>query len=122
MMAHAWPTIVGGGMLDPRGYGPLYAFKIFSHRALRYATPFLHVIVFATNVALLGEGWIYVVTLAAQVALLAAAALSPVTGGRVRLFSLCYYYVLVTASLAAGFWDWLWKGTPATWERAEGRS
>jgi glycosyltransferase involved in cell wall biosynthesis len=122
MMAHAWPTIVGGGMLDPRGYGPLYAFKIFSHRALRYATPFLHVIALGTNVALVGEGWIYLVTLAAQVALLAAAALSPVTGGRVRLFSLCYYYVLVTASLAAGFWDWLRKGTPATWERAEGRS
>ena len=31
-------------MLDPRGYGPLYALEIYSHRALRYATPFLHVI------------------------------------------------------------------------------
>ena len=29
---------------------------------------------------------------------------------------------LVTASLAAGFWDWIRRGTPATWERAEGRS
>ena len=38
------------------------------------------------------------------------------------LFALCYYYVLVTASLAAGLWDWLRRGTPTTWERAEGRS
>jgi hypothetical protein len=30
-------------------------------------------------------------------------------------------YVLVTASLAAGLWDWLSKGTPPTWERAQGR-
>jgi glycosyltransferase involved in cell wall biosynthesis len=122
MMAHAWPTIIGGGMLDPRGYGPVYGFEIFSHRVLRYATPFLHVIALAANVALVREGAVYVATLTTQLALLGAAALSPLTGGRVRLFSLCYYYVLVTASLAAGLWDWLRKGTPATWKRAEGRS
>ena len=63
-------------MLDPRGYGPLYALEIFSHRVLRYATPFLHVVALGANVALLGRGSVYVVTLAAQLALLAAAALS----------------------------------------------
>jgi hypothetical protein len=31
-----------------------------------------------------------------------------------------YYYVLVTASLVAGLWDWLRTGTPAGWEKAEG--
>ena len=55
MMSHAWPAVLGGGMLDPRGYGPLYALEIFSHRALRYATPFLHVVALGTNVALLGR-------------------------------------------------------------------
>ena len=30
------------------------------------------------------------------------------------------YYVLTTASLAAGLWDWLTRGTPAGWEPAEG--
>ena len=29
-------------MLAPRGYSPLYAFEIASHRLLRYASPFLH--------------------------------------------------------------------------------
>src|SRR5438477_487667 len=56
MMSHAWPTGIGGGMLDPRGYGPAYALEVFSHRALRYSTPFLHVIAFGTNVALVREG------------------------------------------------------------------
>ena len=124
MMSHAWPTVIAGGMLDPRGYGLLYGFEIFSHRLVRYATPFLHVIALGTNVALvaMGGGALYVVTLAAQLALLVAAALAPVTRGRVRLFALCYYYVLVTVSLAAGLWDWLRTGTPTTWERAEGRT
>ncbi len=122
MMSHAWPMVVRGGMLDPRGYGLLYGIEIFSHRVLRYATPLLHVIALGTNVALVERGSVYVVTLALQLAVLVAAALNPVTGGRVRVFALCYYYVLVTASLAAGLWDWLRKGTPATWERAEGRA
>jgi hypothetical protein len=30
------------------------------------------------------------------------------------------YYVLTTASLAAGLYDWLRHGTDATWEVAEG--
>ena len=27
MMSHAWPIVLRGGMLDPRGYGPLYALR-----------------------------------------------------------------------------------------------
>jgi hypothetical protein len=100
-------------MLDPRGYGAVYAFEILSHRALRYATPFLHVAALGTNLALLSQGWIYIVTLAIQLALLAAAA----SGGRSRLPALCRYYVLMTASLAAGLWDSLRHGTTPTWER-----
>jgi len=30
------------------------------------------------------------------------------------------YYVLTTASPAAGMWDWLRHGTSASWEAAEG--
>jgi glycosyltransferase involved in cell wall biosynthesis len=121
MMSHAWP-IVFGGMLDPRGYGFLYGFEIFSHRVLRYATPLLHLIALAANIALVGSGSVYVATLVCQLAVLAGAWAGRMTGGRVRVLSLLYYYVLVTASLAAGFWDWIRRGTPATWERAEGRS
>ena len=121
MMSHAWPAVLAGGMLDPRGYGPLYALEVYSHRLLRYATPLLHVVALAVNVPLAFGSTLYAVTLAAQVAFLAAAAMGRLTNGRPRPLGLAYYYVLVTASLAAGLWDWLRHGTPTTWERAEGR-
>jgi cellulose synthase/poly-beta-1,6-N-acetylglucosamine synthase-like glycosyltransferase len=118
MMSHGWPIVVRGGMLSPRGYGPLYALMIFSHRILRYLSPFLHVIALATNVALVGDGWVYLATLAVQVAVLLAALLAPIMPARPLL--LARYYVLTTASLAAGLWDWITQGTPAGWEPAEG--
>jgi cellulose synthase/poly-beta-1,6-N-acetylglucosamine synthase-like glycosyltransferase len=118
MMRGLWDVLVGEGMLSPRGYTPLYAFQVFAHRALRYASPFLHVLALAANIALIGQGPVYVVTLALQVALLAGAALA----GAVPLapLRLARYYVLVTASIAAGFWDRLRLGPQAAWDRVEG--
>ncbi len=118
MMGHTWPIVVRGGMLSPRGYDPLYALMIASHRVLRYLSPFLHLIALGTNIALLGHGWIYIVTLAAQVGVLLAALAATVVPA--RPFLIARYYVLTTASLAAGLWDWLTRGTPAGWEPAEG--
>jgi len=118
MMGHTWPIVVRGGMLSPRGYDPVYALMIASHRILRYLSPFLHVIVLATNIVLLGQGWVYAVTLALQIAVLLAALAARAIPARPLLVA--RYYVLTTASLAAGLWDWLVRGTPAGWEPAEG--
>ena len=120
MMSHTWPIVFRGGMLSPRGYGLGYALMILSHRILRYATPALHAVALLANSLLVvdGAGTLYAVTLALQLALLAAAGL----GGsvRVRPLLVARYYVLTTASLAAGLWDWLRHGTSASWESAEG--
>jgi cellulose synthase/poly-beta-1,6-N-acetylglucosamine synthase-like glycosyltransferase len=120
MMSHTWPIVLRGGLLSPRGYPPGYALMILSHRALRYATPFLHALALAANVALvaLGAGPLYTVTLALQLLLLLAAALAGVI--RARPLLIARYYVLTTASPAAGLWDWLRHGTDAAWEAAEG--
>jgi cellulose synthase/poly-beta-1,6-N-acetylglucosamine synthase-like glycosyltransferase len=120
MMSHGWPIVLRGGMLSPRGYGPLYALMIVSHRVLRYLTPFLHVAAFALNLALvaLGAGPLYWVALAAQVALVIAALLAPAVPARPLLIA--RYYVLTQASLVMGLWDWLRHGTPAGWEPPEG--
>ena len=120
MMSHTWPILLRGGMLSPRGYPLGYALMIVSHRLLRYLTPGLHAVALAANVALLalGAGPLYLVTLALQLAVLAAAALAGVLGARPLLIA--RYYVLTTASPAAGLWDWLRHGTPASWEAAEG--
>jgi len=120
MMSHTWPILLRGGMLSPRGYTPGYALMIFSHRVLRYCSPGLHVIALAANIALvaLGAGALYTVTLVLQLALLLAAMAAGVV--RVRVLQLARYYVLTTASPAAGLWDWLRHGTSAAWEAAEG--
>jgi hypothetical protein len=118
MSSQAWRTMLRGGMLSPRGYDPLYAVMIASHRLLRYATPFLHLIALGTSIALLGHGWVYAVAVALQVAVLVAALLARIVP--VRPFLIARYYVLTTAALAAGLWDWVRRGAPAMWEPAEG--
>lgn len=118
MMNRTWGVLLHDRMLSPRGYGPLYAYEMLSHRALRYASPFLHLIALAANIALVGEGWVYIATLAAQGALLAAAALGRVIPAwPLRIAS---YYVSVTASIAAGLIDRIRSGPATTWEPVEG--
>jgi cellulose synthase/poly-beta-1,6-N-acetylglucosamine synthase-like glycosyltransferase len=118
MMVGLWDIVVGEGMVSPRGYPPLYAFEIASHRLLRYASPLLHLVALVANAFLLGAGWFYVVTFVLQLALVAAALL-----GRVMPllpFRIARYYVLTTASIAAGLWDRFRHGTGGRWEKAEG--
>jgi hypothetical protein len=119
MMSHAWPIVLRGGMLSPRGYPARYALMILSHRVLRYAGPFLHLALLAASLlraprAGTGERAL----LAGQLLLLAGAA----AGGRVRLRPLLVarYYVLTQASIAMGLWDWARHGTPVGWQAPEG--
>jgi cellulose synthase/poly-beta-1,6-N-acetylglucosamine synthase-like glycosyltransferase len=116
MMAGIWDIAVRERMLSPRGYPPLYAFEIASHRLLRYLTPFLHLAAFLSNLLLLGSGTVYVVAYGVQVAAIAAALL----GGSfpVGPLRVARYYALTTLSIAAGLWDRLRHGSPAAWEKA----
>jgi cellulose synthase/poly-beta-1,6-N-acetylglucosamine synthase-like glycosyltransferase len=118
MMVGLWDIVVGERMISPRGYRPFYAFELFSHRLLRYLTPLLHAIAFLANLALLGRGWVYVITYGIQLATIAAAIL----GGQFRLapFRLPRYYAMTTLSIAAGLWDRARHGPPAAWEKAPG--
>ncbi len=118
MMSHAWPIVLRGGMLSPRGYPPVYALMILSHRVLRYAAPLLHLTALGASVVLAGDGAVYAAALAAQLALLAAALLGGVV--RARPLLIARYYVLTTAALAGGLWDHLRHGTPAGWAPPEG--
>lgn len=122
MMSHTWPIVLRGGMLAPRDYPPGYALMILSHRLLRYLTPFLHALALAANIALVASDAsphaLYAATLAVQLVVLAAAGLGGVV--HVRVLLVARYYVLTTAVLALGLWDWLRHGTDATWEAAEG--
>ncbi len=118
MMRGLWDIVVGERMISPRGYSSLYALELFSHRLLRYLTPFLHLLAFLTNLALLGSGGVYVITYAIQVAAIAAGLL----GGSfpVGPLRIARYYWLTTLSIGAGLWDRFRQGPPAAWEKAPG--
>jgi len=120
MMSHAWPIVLRGGLLNMSAYPPRYAYAIFGHRILRYASPFLHLKALAANIAWVasGGGRIARALLAAQLALGAAA----LTASRVPLkpLLLARYYVLTTASIAFGLVDHVRHGTEAGWSPPEG--
>lgn len=122
MMAHTWPILLTGGMLKPRGYPPLYAIQIFSHRLLRYKSPFLHLALLGSNIAIdiVAANDFYQIALIVQLGLLLLSTVTPVTGIKYRIFAIPYYYTLMTLSIVLGLWDWLRHGTEPQWERAEG--
>ncbi len=119
MMVGLWDIVVGEGMLIPRGYSVTFAFELFSHRLLRYATPFLHVLVFLANLVLLGSGWFYYLTLIAQLALLGIALLSARLPDD-TVVRVCRYYVLTQASIVLGLWDRMRHGPGGRWSKAAG--
>jgi cellulose synthase/poly-beta-1,6-N-acetylglucosamine synthase-like glycosyltransferase len=117
MMRGLWDIVVGDRMVDPRGYGTLYAFQILSHRILRYASPLLHVLLLAANLRLARRSRLYAAALLGQLGV-AAAALIPEPP--LRAMRLARYYALATASIALGTWDRFRDGPPAAWEKSEG--
>jgi len=90
---------------------PVYLLEVISHRHLRYASGVLHLIALGTNVALLGQGTVYAVTLGLQLGLLLAALAG---------VGIARYYVLVSAATVVGLWNYLRRGVPSTWDAAEG--
>ncbi len=109
MFEHCWAIVVEGKML--RRLRPLYFVEIVSHRHLRYASGAFHVLALATNIALLGRGTLYAVTLGLQLGLLAAALVG---------VGIARYYVLVSWATLVALWNYLRRGVPTTWEAAEG--
>jgi cellulose synthase/poly-beta-1,6-N-acetylglucosamine synthase-like glycosyltransferase len=109
MFEHCWEITLRGSMLKRLPLG--YFLEVISHRILRYASGILHIALLVSSLALLGEGLVYQVALAFQLALLAAALLG---------IGIARYYALVTWATVVSLWNYLRRGVPATWEAAEG--
>ena len=109
MFEHCWEITLRGSMLKRLPGG--YLVQMLSHRLLRYGSGVLHVILLVTSATLVGEGLVYQLVLAAQLALLGAAAVG---------VGIARYYVLVTWATVVSLWNYLRRGVPATWEAAEG--
>jgi cellulose synthase/poly-beta-1,6-N-acetylglucosamine synthase-like glycosyltransferase len=109
MFEHCWLIVLRGKML--RRLGPTYLLEILSHRHLRYATGLLHVVLLGSSLALVREGLVYRLALAAQLLVLLAAALR---------VGVARYYVLVTWATVVSLVRYLRFGVPAVWAKAEG--
>jgi cellulose synthase/poly-beta-1,6-N-acetylglucosamine synthase-like glycosyltransferase len=109
MFEHCWAIVAEGKML--RRLGPLYLLEVLSHRHLRYTSGVLHLVLLGTNIALIGQGAVYSVTLGLQLGLLLAALVG---------VGVARYYVLVTWATVVALWNYLRRGVPTTWEVAEG--
>jgi len=107
MFEHCWLIVLRGKML--RRLGARYGLAIVSHRLLRYSSGLLHVVLLLTSLALVTQGWVYDVVLAAQVLLLAAAAAG---------VGVARYYVLVSWATLVALYNYLRRGVPATWQPA----
>jgi cellulose synthase/poly-beta-1,6-N-acetylglucosamine synthase-like glycosyltransferase len=109
MFEHCWAIVLEGKML--RRLRPVYLLELVSHRHLRYASGALHLLLLATNIALVSSGAVYDVALGLQLGLLLAALFG---------VGLARYYVLITWATVVAMWNYARRGVPATWEIAEG--
>jgi cellulose synthase/poly-beta-1,6-N-acetylglucosamine synthase-like glycosyltransferase len=117
MFEHCWLILCEGSML--RGQPPTYLAELVSHRVLRYGSGLAHLGLLPASIALAQRGGAYRAALAAQLAGLALAGAgrlrAPVPGAGVA-----YYYLLVTQATVVSLVNYLRRGVPAAWEKAEG--
>ena len=109
MFEHCWLIVAEGDML--RGLDPVYRVEIVSHRHLRYGSGLLHLVLLGSSAALAPRGGVYRAALGAQLAFLGAAAARP---------GLSRYYTLVTWATVVALANYLRRGVPAVWGKAEG--
>jgi cellulose synthase/poly-beta-1,6-N-acetylglucosamine synthase-like glycosyltransferase len=114
MMSHAWTIVLGGRMLDPRGWPLVYTMMMFSHRWLRYAAPGLHLIALVTAPKRLRQ--LQLLALGASL----TPAVGRLPGPLGRAGALLRYYVLMQRATALGLVDHLREGTEAGWSPPEG--
>jgi len=109
MFEHCWLIVLRGRML--RKLDPVYLVQILSHRHLRYGSGLLHLALLASSAILATSDPLYAAALAGQLAVLALAAAGA---------GLPRYYTLVTWATVEALVNYLRKGVPAVWEKAEG--
>jgi glycosyltransferase involved in cell wall biosynthesis len=109
MFEHCWLIVVKGRMLE--GLDPVYLAEIVSHRLLRYGSGLLHLALLGSSAALAPCGRVYRLALLGQLAFLGAAAARP---------GLPRYYTLVSWATVEALANYVRRGVPAVWAKAEG--
>ena len=92
------------GLMNPFRHG-WYAWQLVSHKLIRRLNPLFLVVLLLTNLALLANGWVYVLTGLCQLGFYALA-LAALADPRLRRFKpagIAAFFVLAHVAMAAGF-------------------
>lgn len=113
-------------LLNPLRHG-LFAWQLLSHKLLRWLVPLFLVLLFITNILILGKGFAYLFTLVAQIIFYIFAlvgALIRREGDLKQVLYVPYYFCLVNIASARGIIDAYVGKTYTTWStaRADNRS
>jgi cellulose synthase/poly-beta-1,6-N-acetylglucosamine synthase-like glycosyltransferase len=90
--------------------------QLWSHRVLRFAIPYLLIVVAAASVVLAGTSWFYALAVGTQ-ALLYFAALSAAFGWQSRVGSLAYRLTVMNFVFVPALWRFLSGGTESMWDK-----
>ena len=107
-------------LMNPFRYG-FFALEFISHKFLRWLVPVFLIAIFACNVVLLGEHWVYLTGLAAQVLFYGLALIGKVFRRRRELplaLYIPYYFCLVNFASLRGILEAYQGKTYTTWSTA----
>ncbi len=97
-------------LMNPFKFG-IYSLQIFSHKFLRRINPFLLILLFAANVAVLDQGWFYVMFFGLQVFAYAVALLGFLKIKTInKLTTIPHFFVVGHAAMAMGLIN-VFRGT-----------
>jgi cellulose synthase/poly-beta-1,6-N-acetylglucosamine synthase-like glycosyltransferase len=98
---------------------PLFSFELISHKLLRLSVPFFMLSLFPLNILLLGQGIIYYVTLAAQIAIYSLSLVrfwQERAGKKHPIFSFLYHFILINISMLTGWIKFLSGQKTVIWD------
>ncbi|MFP7569966.1 glycosyltransferase family 2 protein [Marivita sp. S2033] len=101
-----WRSLMtSAGLMNPFQHG-WYAWQLISHKLIRRLNPLFLILLFISNLALVGHGWFYTVLALCQIAFyaLAAAALAKPSFRRFKPASIASFFVLAHVAMAWGFY------------------
>jgi cellulose synthase/poly-beta-1,6-N-acetylglucosamine synthase-like glycosyltransferase len=89
---------------------PLFSFEVVSHKLLKLSAPFFMLSLLPLNILLLGQGPVYTVTFAVQIASYGLCLIrlwQERTGKKHMIFAFLYHFIMVNASILVGWTNFL---------------
>ncbi len=112
-----WRSLMANAdLMNPFQHG-WYAWQLFSHKLVRRLNPLFLVLLFLSNLALVGQGWFYTLMAIAQIVFyaLALAALAYPVVRRFKPASIASFFLMAHVAMAVGFFRYAKGNTSVIW-------